>query len=357
MKNWLRCESTYLLVSDIFPNLFNPNHMRQEEFESLKKDFKEKGLEGFPPILVSRRNSGFMIIDGEHRWRAAVELGYEKIKAEVISLTDDEAKLECFKRNYQRGRIDYFKVSDLFKYDKEKGLTIREIAGRYNLSTYTIDCILQFSKFPPETKNFIYYINDNSGSMERQVFKFTFRHLVALSKLPSDQIHLFAKSFSDRNVSGPEAEKEVALFLIRQQFLNILEDKAKRGLIFPKVAEILKSLLEKNPMIYSEEKIRILTDTDDEKRQEALAKRIFLENFGERASLYSISPMSCRQFQDKRKCFTFKCSCGRTYRVRGKIYDALEEWRSPPTKTVEIKPEHVGKKFYVNYADLVSYFE
>ena len=357
MKTWPKCELSYLSVEKLFPNPFNPNHMGQNEYDGLKKDYTEKGLEGFPPILVVPRQDGFMIVDGEHRWRAALELGYEKIRAEIVPLSDEEVKIECFKRNYQRGRIDYFKAATIFKEERDRGLTIREIAEKFNLSVYTVDCIIQFIKFPYEVRDFIRSVNDKVGSISDQVFKFSFRHLIALSKLPQDQMLMFAKSFSEHHISGPEAEREIALFLIRQQFLNILEEKARRGLLFPKVAEILRSLMERNPMIYSEEKIKMLTDVSDEHRQELLAKKIFLENMGEQASLYSYSPMNGIKKSEGQRYSTFKCGCGRAYRVRGKVFDALDRWDNSPTKVIEIKPENVGKKLYINYADMISFFE
>lgn len=357
MKTWQKCEQSYLPVESLLPNPHNPNRMSPCEYEALKKDCMEKGVEGLPAILVVPRGENFMIVDGEHRWKAARELGFEKIKAEIVSLSEDEVKVECFKRNYQRGRIDYFKAAELLRDEKEKGSTIREIAEKYNLSVYMVDCIIQFSRFPEEVKVFVRHTEDSAQSVSNPDFRFTFRHLVSISKLPQDRMLQFAQLFRDRHLSGPEAERETALFLIRQQFLKILEEKAERGLLFPKVAEMLRSLLERNPMLYSEEKIKMLTDVEDEQRQELLAKKIFLENIGKQASLYSIAPLSSSRTAHDQRSAIFRCGCGRVYRVRGKVFDELDRWRIPPTKVIEIKQEHVGKKLYINYADMISFFE
>ncbi|MGQ9781048.1 MAG: ParB/RepB/Spo0J family partition protein [Nitrososphaeria archaeon] len=357
MKTWQKCEQTYVSVGSLFPNPYNPNRMGQCEYEGLKKDCHDKGIEGLPAILVVPKGDRFMIVDGEHRWRAALELGYDRIKAEIVNLSEDEVKVECLKRNYQRGRIDYFKAAELLREEKEKGSTIREIAEKYNLSVYMVDCIIQFARFPEAVKDFIRHTEDKAETVPDRDFKFTFRHLVAISKLPQDKMLQFAQLFRDRHISGPEAERETTLFLIRQQFLNILEEKAKRGLLFPKVAEMLRSLLERNPMVYSEEKIKMLTDVEDEQRQELLAKKIFLENIGERASLYSLSPLrGFKGVRDQRSSI-FRCGCGRAYRVRGKVFDELDKWCKPPTKVIEIKGEHVGRRLHINYADMVSFFE
>ncbi|MEM3403345.1 MAG: ParB N-terminal domain-containing protein [Nitrososphaeria archaeon] len=357
MKTWVECEYSYVPVEMVYPNSFNTNHMKAGEYEKLKSDLVQKGVEGFPPILVTPRGDKFMIVDGEHRWRAAVELGCLKIKAEIVHLNDEEAKVECFKRNYQRGWINYFKAAELFWKEKQNGMTIREIAEKYSLSTYTVDSIIRFSKFPPDLKELIVSVNDESEELSEQGFKFTFRHLVALSKLPVERMMDFAEWFQSDRISGPLAEKEVAVFLIKQHLLGVLDEKKREGVIFPKVAEMLKTIFQRNPALYSEEKIQALIDVGDEKRQETLAKRLFLEEMGERFSLYSIAPTINNKVPKNNSFFSFKCNCGRVYKVHGRIVDALEKWDTPPTKTIEIRPEHLGKKLYINYADMVYYFE
>ena len=357
MKTWVKCEYTYVPVEMVYPNAFNTNHIRAEEYEKLKGDLVQKGVEGFPPILVTPRGDKFMIVDGEHRWRAAVELGCLKIKAEIVHLSDEEAKVECFKRNYQRGRVNYFKAAELFWKEKQNGITIREIAEKYNLSTYTVDSVIQFYKFPSDLKEMILSVNGESEELSGQSFKFTFRHLVALSKLPVERMMDFAKWFQSDRISGPQAEKEVAIFLIKQHFLDVLDEKKREGAIFPKVAEMLKTIFERNPALYSEEKIQALVDVCDEKRQETLAKKFFLEEVGEKFSLYSIAPTTSNRTLKGNGFFSFKCGCGRVYKVRGRIVDALERWDIPPTRIIEIKPEHLGKRLYINYADMFSYFE
>ncbi|MGB9727629.1 MAG: ParB/RepB/Spo0J family partition protein [Nitrososphaeria archaeon] len=354
MKAWPKCEYTYLPIKRVYPNPFNTNRMCAKEYEGLKRDLMEKGVEGVPPILVTPRNDRFMIIDGEHRWKASLELGFDTIKAEIIYLSDEEAKVECFKRNYQRGRIDYLKAAELFSMEKDSGLTVREIAKKYNLSTYTVDYILQLKKLSAEVKEFIYKVNDSSEDFEN-VFRFTFRHLVALSKLPGKDMLCFAKEFFENSVSGPEAEKIVANFLAKLKILSIIEEKVSNGIIFPKPASFLKSILERDPLTFSEDKIEMLCKICDEEGQINFIRSTFLENL-EKCSLYSLAPLNGPRTNGKRSSY-FKCQCGRVYLVKGKVLDMLEKWEKPAEKIIEILPEHVGKRLHVNYADMIAYFE
>lgn len=354
MKAWSKCEFSYLPLEKVYPNPFNTNRMNNNEYECLKKDLLEKGVEGIPPILVTPRNDCFMIVDGEHRWRAALELGFEMIKAEVVHLSDDEAKVECFKRNYQRGRIDYFKAAEIFNEEKFSGLTVRDIAKKYNLSTYTVDCVLQLSKLSKDVKDFIQKVNNSTEDYE-YCFKFTFRHLVALTKLPQHQMLSFAEEFFESKLSGPDAERAVANFLAKLKIFSILDEKVSSGLIFPKAAGFLKSILERNPLIYSEEKIEMLCKVCDENGQVDFIKKVFLECL-DKSSLYSLSPLDTPKVKGRGNIY-FKCQCGRVYLVKGKVLDVLEKWDKPHEKVIEITKEHVGKKLYINYADMIAYFE
>jgi len=354
MKAWPRCELSYIMLKDAYPNPFNANRMNVKDYEGLKRDLMEKGVEGLPPILVTPRGGGYMIVDGEHRWRAALELGLERIKAEIVHLSDDEAKVECFRRNMQRGSIDYLKAADLFKMEKDSGLTVREIAEKYGLSTYTVDSILQLARLPGEVRDFVSKVNESAEAADIG-FKFTLRHLIALSKLPPPRTLSFAKAFFEGRCSGPEAEKAVASYLAKSKALSMVEEKSSRGLIHPKAAGLLKNLLERDPLAYSEETVEALCRISDEKGQVEFIKKAFLERL-DRSSLYSLSPISGPPPRGRRSTY-LRCQCGRTYLVKGKVLDALEMWEKPAEKVIEILPEHVGKKLHINYADMISYFE
>ncbi|MCX8188199.1 MAG: ParB N-terminal domain-containing protein [Nitrososphaeria archaeon] len=355
MKAWPKCEFTYLPLKKVYPNPFNANRMCYKEYESLKRDLLEKGVEGIPPILVTPRTDGFMIVDGEHRWRAALELGFETIRAEIVHLSDEDVKIECFKRNYQRGRIDYLKAGELFNIERNCGLTVREIAKKYNLSAYTVDYILQLTRLSAEVKEFIYKVNDSSEDYFENGFRFTFRHLIALSKLPEKDMLSFAKEFFEGNVSGPEAERIVANFLTKLRILSIIDEKVSGGLIFPKSAELLKSIVERDPLTFSEDRIERLCKICDESGQVNFIRSTFLENL-DKSSLYSLAPLNGHELKNRKSSY-FKCQCGRVYLVRGKILDILEKWDKPAEKIIEILPEHVGKRLRINYADMIAYFE
>lgn len=129
-------------ITYIEPNKYNPNVLKGEKYEALKRDM-EAG--NYDPILVSPRlifyggeslyevGKRYVIVDGEWRWRAAIELGFKTIKCEVRDLTLSEAKTITYKVNRQRGNMDPFKEAELFQAEVEAGLTEEKVAARFGV--------------------------------------------------------------------------------------------------------------------------------------------------------------------------------------------------------------------------------
>lgn len=67
-------------INQVRPNSWNPKDKDTKEFADVKASIQENGLRGF---IVVRDNpsdgSLYEIIDGEQRWRACSELGFEKV--------------------------------------------------------------------------------------------------------------------------------------------------------------------------------------------------------------------------------------------------------------------------------------
>ena len=88
---------------DIQPNPWNPN--RQDDF-IYQKELASIRQFGFVSPLIVRRLEGFyQIIDGEHRWRAAKELGISEVPIWDLGQVDDAvAKQLTIVLNETRGK-------------------------------------------------------------------------------------------------------------------------------------------------------------------------------------------------------------------------------------------------------------
>ena len=100
-------------TDQIEPNNYNPNRMDDAGFAELIEEVRHLGR--LPkPIIVRPIGSGYVIVDGEHGWRAAVELGFEEVPVEVTEVDDFEARRQTYKRN-QHGEHNPVLLGRMFR--------------------------------------------------------------------------------------------------------------------------------------------------------------------------------------------------------------------------------------------------
>ncbi len=94
-------ELLHLQVSQVYPNPYQPRqHFDPERLQELADSLKAQGL--LQPIVVRRQKSGFELIVGERRWRAAQMAGFETIPALVRPASDEEVLGLALLENLQR---------------------------------------------------------------------------------------------------------------------------------------------------------------------------------------------------------------------------------------------------------------
>ena len=98
-----RITSAVLPLAKLQPNVWNPNVMSAEMYRKELSSLRKFGYVN--PMLVRHKGSGYEIIDGEHRWRALHELGYDEVEVTIIEgIGDEEAKQLTIVLNETRGR-------------------------------------------------------------------------------------------------------------------------------------------------------------------------------------------------------------------------------------------------------------
>jgi ParB-like chromosome segregation protein Spo0J len=107
----------YVGVDDISPNAYNPNRQSDHDFALLKASMAEDGFT--QPVLVQQDTRE--IVDGEHRWRCARELGYEKIPVVFVPFTAEQMKISTLRHNRARGSEDMELVSAMLRDLRELG--------------------------------------------------------------------------------------------------------------------------------------------------------------------------------------------------------------------------------------------
>ena len=117
-------EQKLVLLIYIEKNTWNPNVQEEKTYKKLIQSIKENGFTC--PILVREINENtYQIIDGEHRWRACIELGYEVMKCEIIKEVDEAmAKMLTIALNNIRGQDDILKRAEILKILNEGQLSL-----------------------------------------------------------------------------------------------------------------------------------------------------------------------------------------------------------------------------------------
>jgi ParB-like chromosome segregation protein Spo0J len=105
-----RLEVSYVAVDAIRPNGYNPNRQNEHEFTLLCKSMQEDGF--VQPIMVTPDG---VIVDGEHRWRAAAKIGLPEIPVVYVPMEELQAKRSTLRMNRARGSEDIEIATELFR--------------------------------------------------------------------------------------------------------------------------------------------------------------------------------------------------------------------------------------------------
>lgn len=110
-------------VTDLVPNNWNPNVQSEFMFEREKASIKEFGFVDPVTIRVANEHGPLknkdsklvgQILDGEHRWKAASELGMKEVSVENLGkVSDVKAKALTDLLNKLRGEPDEMKQAEL----------------------------------------------------------------------------------------------------------------------------------------------------------------------------------------------------------------------------------------------------
>lgn len=144
-----------LKINDIHPNTDQP-----------RKDFKEEGLRELAlsitengviqPIIVAKRGTGYRIVAGERRWRAARIAQLSVIPAIVRELSDQQTMEQALIENIQREDLN--PLEEAFAMDhlmKEHGLTQEQLSKKLGKSRPAIANTVRLLSIDPSLMDFI----------------------------------------------------------------------------------------------------------------------------------------------------------------------------------------------------------
>jgi len=126
----------------------------EAKLEELAASIREHGI--VEPILVRREGSGYRILAGERRWRAAQRAGLKEVPALLRDATEREAFELALVENLQREDLNPIEEAEAFEVlVDDHGLTQEAIAQRVGKERSTVANALRLLRLPADVRDLV----------------------------------------------------------------------------------------------------------------------------------------------------------------------------------------------------------
>ena len=191
-------------------------HFDEASLESLAESIRSHGV--VQPLLVRRRDSGFELIAGERRWRAAKLAGLTRVPVVVKDVPDDSLLEIALIENIQREDLNPIEEAQAYKKLIETvGLTQEALAARVGRDRSYITNYLRLLRLPDDLQQLVKEGRLSTGHA---------RTLLAL--MHPDQQRRLARQIIDGGLSVRTTEQLVH---------KMLEEKSAKGSAAPRVVD------------------------------------------------------------------------------------------------------------------------
>ena len=139
-------------IEELVPNRFQPRRrFRDAEQSELVQSIRKAGI--IQPILVRKADSGYEIIAGERRWRAAQTVGLSKVPVIVREATDRDVAEWSLIENLQREDLDPIEEAQAYQTLMEQfGLSQEDVSSRVGRDRSTVANTVRLLKLPDEAR-------------------------------------------------------------------------------------------------------------------------------------------------------------------------------------------------------------
>ncbi len=218
-----------LPVAGIRPNPFQPRTtFRAEALEELKTSIRDHGL--IQPIVVRRSPTGYEVVAGERRLRAAQALGLAEIPAVIREATDEEMQTLALVENIQREDLNAMEQARALRAMMGNfGLTQETVAERVGKARTTIANMVRLLELPPDIQRLV-----EEGTLSGA-------HARALLAVKGDERRItLAKACVQEGLSVREVERRASAGptigkkrAVTDPFVADLEDRIRKAIAAP----------------------------------------------------------------------------------------------------------------------------
>lgn len=148
-------EQRELPIEQVFPNPEQPRTVINEEpISELADSIARVGI--LQPIIVRPKDTGYQIIAGERRWRAARAAGLETVPVRIMQAGETEALELALIENLQRQDLNPIEESRGYKkLLSEYDMTQAELADKVSKSRSSITNALRLLDLPDEVQDLL----------------------------------------------------------------------------------------------------------------------------------------------------------------------------------------------------------
>jgi ParB family chromosome partitioning protein len=141
-----------ILISRISSNPYQPRkRFSPEDLASLRASIAAHGV--LQPILVSETATGYQLVAGERRLRAAQAAGLDRIPAVIRQLVDRDQLELALVENLQREDLDPIETADAYQtLIKRFGLSQDDVANRVGRARSTVANTIRLLELAPEVQ-------------------------------------------------------------------------------------------------------------------------------------------------------------------------------------------------------------
>lgn len=196
-------------IDRIQPNPLQPRvQFETTRLDELAASIQEKGV--IQPIIVRPTETGYEIIAGERRWRAAQRAGLQQVPAILQDVSDSEMLELALIENVQRADLSPIEEAQAYQLMSDQfGLTQEDIATRVGRSRSAVANTLRLLQLPRSIQSLV--ANN----------QLTMGHARALLPLPGEHQKPLAREIVQKDLSVRVVEKKV------QQLLQPQDTPAK----------------------------------------------------------------------------------------------------------------------------------
>jgi len=139
-------------INLIHPNRYQPRIIfSREELEELCSSIKELGI--IQPVLLRKDGSGYELVAGERRFRAAKMAGLTHVPAFIKNITDSDLLEMSIVENIQREDLNALEEAEAFQQlITEFNLTQEQVAKRVGKSRSAVANLLRLRQLPEQIK-------------------------------------------------------------------------------------------------------------------------------------------------------------------------------------------------------------